>query len=173
MQIVYTIAPGRGDTDLLLHGIAQTLAEQAYRLAGTVQINSDQECEGPCDMDVRVLPDGPVIRISQDLGREARGCRLDPEALESAVALVEARLKDGADCLIINKFGKHEADGRGFRNAIGEALARDIPVLVGLNTMNLPAFDTFTAGPARALPPDHAAIMGWLKTALDDTRMAG
>ena len=98
---------------------------------------------GRCDMDVRVLPQGTTLRISQSLGRGARGCRLDADALETAVTLVDAALENGADCLIINKFGKQEANGRGFRNTIAEALVRELPVLVGLNGLNLEAFQTF------------------------------
>ena len=44
-------------------------------------------------------------------------------ALEQAVALTQSALSQGADLLIVNKFGKHEADGRGMRPLIGEALA--------------------------------------------------
>jgi hypothetical protein len=82
-------------------------------------------------MDVRVLPNGPILRISQNLGSVSKGCRLDPAALEAAVGLVEARLDPNVDLLIINKFGKHEADGRGFRTVIAAALDLEIPVLVG------------------------------------------
>jgi hypothetical protein len=60
---------------------------------------------------VRVLPEGAILRISQVLGPQARGCRLVPAALETAVVLVVAGLSCGADLLIVNKFGKHEAEG--------------------------------------------------------------
>ena len=111
---------------------------------------------------MRVLPDGAVLRISQDLGPQARGCRLDPAALETAVAMVAASLSSGADLLIVNKFGKHEAEGRGFRSVIAEAVAMDIPVLVGLNALNRPAFETFAEGLAIQLPPEPEALMAWV-----------
>lgn len=169
MKLACTMAPGRGDTDLVLQGVAAHLAARGLRCCGTVQINSERADSGPCDMDVRVLPDGPVLRISQDLGRGSRGCRLDPAALETAVGLVAASLSAGADFIIINKFGKHEAEGRGFRDVIAEALARDIPVLVGLNGLNLAAFETFAEGMANLLPPDPAALTAWA----DRVTMAG
>ncbi len=161
MILAYTIAPGRGDTDLLLAGLAADLAARGLRCIGTVQINTARQDKGPCDMDVRVLPDGPVLRISRHLGQHARGCRLDPAALETAVGLVAERLAAGADLLLVNKFGKHEAEGRGFRTVIADALERDIPVLVGLNALNRDAFETFTGGLATQLPPDRAALMDW------------
>ena len=166
MSIGYVMAKGKGDVDLLLHAVAEDLRANGARASGIVQINTECASGGPCDMDVRVLPDGPVLRISQSLGAEARGCRLDPDALEQAVGLVEADLRKGAQCLLINKFGKHEASGRGFRDAIAEAMAADIPVLVGLNPLNQEAFETFTEGMARRLPADRERITDWLNAEL-------
>jgi hypothetical protein len=168
MNIAYTMAPGRGDTDLLLLQLAEKLLRRGWRTSGTVQINTERADAGPCDMDVKVLPDGPVIGISQSLGRESRGCRLDPAALEMAAGLVEASLERGPDCLIVNKFGKHEAEGRGFRPVIAEALSRGVPVLVGLNRLNEGAFHEFAGGVAVELPPSLPALMGWFETCLED-----
>jgi hypothetical protein len=64
----------------------------------------------------------PILRISQDLGRASRGCRLDRRPWKKQVGLVSASMVQGADLLIINKFGKHEAEGRGFRMVVAEAL---------------------------------------------------
>ena len=166
MQLAYTMAPGRGDTDLILAGLAADLIARGLRLCGTVQINTERATDGPCDMDVRVLPDGPVLRISQGLSPQARGCRLDPAALETAVGLVEARLDQGVDLLIINKFGKHEAEGRGFRNVIAQAMGLGIPVLVGLNGLNRVAFEEFTGGLAIAVSPEPAALAQWAEAAV-------
>ncbi len=171
MKIACTKSPGRGDTDLLLARLAQRLASRGLRLCGTVQVNSERP-GGPCDMDVKVLPDGPVIRISQSLGQASRGCRLDPQALEEAVGLTEARIAS-ADLLIVNKFGKHEAGGRGFRSVIGEALERGIPVLVGLNGLTEPAFEEFTAGLAIHLDPDIDGLSAWVDGAAEYALAAG
>ncbi|MDA7430007.1 DUF2478 domain-containing protein [Primorskyibacter aestuariivivens] len=166
MKLACTKAPGRGDTDLILAGLASELAARGIRCCGTVQINTDRCDAGPCDMDVMVLPDGPVLRISQNLGAGARGCRLDPESLEVAVGQAATRLDADTQLLIVNKFGKLEAEGRGFRDVIAEALAMDIPVLVGLNTLNQAAFDAFAGGLATELPPEKDALAGWVNGAL-------
>ncbi len=63
--------------------------------------------------------------------------------------------------LIINKFGKDEADGRGFRPVIAEALALDVPVLVGVNGLNKEKFDAFTGGAAEQIAPDPESIIAW------------
>ncbi|WP_299775849.1 DUF2478 domain-containing protein [uncultured Tateyamaria sp.] len=169
MQIAYTMAPGRGDIDLILHQVAQSIMNAGHRPAGTAQINTERADAGPCDMDVLVLPNGPRVRISQDLGREARGCRLDPEALENAIGFVQASLPE-SDCLIVNKFGKHEVDGRGFRPVIAEAFALGQPVLVGLNQLNAPAFFEFVGGTARRIDPRAEDIVKWLLSSIDTRR---
>ncbi|MGK8236179.1 3-dehydroquinate dehydratase [Roseovarius sp. EC-HK134] len=161
MRIGYVIAEGRGETDLLLHDVARAARARGLRLCGTVQVNTNCGADRPCDMDVEVLPDGPVIRISQSLGPGARGCRLDPSALELAVAAAEARLAEGCDLLIVNKFGKHEAEGRGFRTLIAEALSLNVPVLVGANRLNAPHLVAFSDGIAEALSPDLVHILDW------------
>ena len=160
------MAPGKGDTDLMLHGLAARLITSGLRPCGTVQINSERCDGGPCDMDVKVLPDGPVMRISQNLGPSARGCRLDPDALERSVFLAEQALEAGADVLIVNKFGKHEAQGRGFRPLIAEAVSRGVPVIIGVNALNLPEFKIFTGGLATKVASCQDDLMHWLASSL-------
>lgn len=161
MKIGYSMASGRGDTDLMMQMLSNFLMDRGYRVAGTVQVNSDRADDGPCDMDVKVLPDGPVIRISQSLGGQSKGCRLDPSALEEAVGHVDASLTQETDFLIINKFGKHEAEGRGFRDVIANALAMDIPVIVGANGLNLNAFLDFAGDFAEEIAPAADALKAW------------
>ncbi len=153
--------PGRGDADLLLSRFAQYLIASGLRVCGTVQINTERAKSHACDMDIQVLPDGPVLRISQALGAGSRGCRLDPAALETAVHAVSDRL-EGADVLIINKFGKMEAEGRGFRAVMAESVALGIPILTGLNGLNEAAFAQFADGYAQALAPEMGALCHWL-----------
>ena len=99
MKIAYTMELSRGYTDLLLAAVATELAASSLSFCGTVQINSDREDCTFCDMDVRVLPDGPIIRISQSLGKESKGCRLDPSALELAVGHTERKLGQRCRCV--------------------------------------------------------------------------
>lgn len=160
MSLAYTMMPGKGDMDLLLSQLSENLRARGVTCAGVVQRNVDCGPDRRCDMDLTVLHSGDVLRISQSLGAGARGCRLDPAALEQAVAATSEALGD-ADLLLINKFGKHEAQGRGFRPLIGEAMAADVPVLCGVNGANLAAFQEFTGGLAVEVAPDLDALMSW------------
>lgn len=160
MKLAYVSLEGRGKIDLLLLEVASRLEVRGIRLGGTVQSNIDRPNRAKCDMDLRVLPDGPVVRISEDRGGLARGCILDSGALEQAVFEVERRLS-GAELLIINKFGKRETEGKGLIPVIAAALDQDLPVLVGVNGLNLPLFLEFCAGEALRLEPDPDRILAW------------
>jgi len=168
MQIGYVSETGRGASDVVLAEVAALLTAAGVRLGGTVQANTERKDREHCDMDVQVLPDGPRFRISQDLGNHARGCRLDPGALEQAVQAASQRL-DGAEVLIVNKFGKLESQGRGFCSLIATALDRGLPVLVGVNALNLSGFQAFTGELAEPLGADPQRITAWV---LDRLRQA-
>ncbi len=165
MRLAFTMTHGRGDLDPLLHDVARAAMARGLRLAGVVQVNSDRPGCARCDMDAIVLPDGPVIRISQSLGREARGCRLDAAGLEAAVAAAEVRLAQGVDLLIVNKFGKQEAAGRGFRPVIAAALEAGADVLVGVSALNLAALRAFTGDIAVGIPAERGRLLDWLPRA--------
>jgi hypothetical protein len=66
--------------------------------------------------------------------------------------------------VIVNKFGKHEAEGRGFRGLIAEALGLGVPVLVGVNHLNAPRFQTFCEGLAEPVAPDATVLDAWVKS---------
>lgn len=163
MKLAYVTLQGRSRTDALIGAVAAVLTADGVRLAGTVQSNHERPDRRKCDMDLMVLPDGPVVRISEDRGDLARGCTLDSGALEQTVFAVQKRL-DGAEVLIVNKFGKREAEGKGLVPVIAEALERGMPVLIGVNGLNLAAFLAFAGEAVFALPFDEMAIAGWCKS---------
>lgn len=160
------VADGKGEGDRLLAALAGELEAQGLRLAGAVQENLDRSGGGPCDMDLRLLGLDARVRISQRLGPLSQGCRMDPEGVERAAGLAAAVLDRGADLLIVNKFGKQEAGGGGFRQLIGQALAAGIPVLTQVKAANRPAFDAFAEGLAEPVPPDPQALAAWVAARL-------
>ena len=152
----------RGGTDRVLAEVAGRLAARGLRLAGVVQENPEVPGRR-CDMDLVLLDAGGRMRISQCLGPMARGCRLDPAGLEAAVGQVGEALGGAVlpELVIVNKFGKAEIAGRGFRPLIARALELGVPVLTGLNRANLDGFEAFAQGLAEPLPPDPAAVLAW------------
>jgi nucleoside-triphosphatase THEP1 len=165
MKLAYVTLQGRGRTDALIAEVAARLTADGVRLAGTVQSNIERPDRRKCDMDLAILPDGPVVRISEDRGALARGCLLDSGALEQTVVEVQSRLPQ-AEVLIVNKFGKREAEGRGLVPVIAEALDMGLPVLIGVNGLNLAAFLAFAGEGVAALPGEPAQIAQWCKSAI-------
>ncbi|MFB2594940.1 DUF2478 domain-containing protein [Paracoccus sp. p4-l81] len=160
-------AAGRGD-DALLADLARRLQAQGLRLSGAVQHNQAGP-HSPClHMDLRLLsPDhagDPVIRISQMRGVEARGCRLDSDGLERAVGLIAAdlaRASASRDLVVLNKFGKHEAEGGGLRPVIAQAIEADLPVIIKVSAEAVPAFLDFVGDLAQELPHDGQSLFDW------------
>ena len=159
----YVIGAERGAVDGLLAEVAARLSRDRWPLAGVVQINTATGPAARYDMDLQALTMETRVRISQSLGPLARGCRLDPQGLEEAVGLVEAALDKGPKLLIINKFGKAELEGRGFRPVIGRALAAGVPVLTAVNQANLAGFESFSAGMGTPLPPQPGPVIDWCR----------
>ena len=143
----------------------EPLRDRGIALAGAIQIETaDLPGRHPCDILLEDLASGDVVAIAEERGKEARGCRLDvglltdlAEAVASSLRLEQPRL------LVVNKFGKIEADGGGLRGAIAEAVSKGIPVLVGVPARNLDRWRAFAGPLAVELPVDSSAIAEWLQ----------
>ncbi|MBK4215618.1 DUF2478 domain-containing protein [Paracoccus caeni] len=167
MDIRYVCSDEEHKTDAVLSAVAARAGALGIALAGTVQpVDADSPPE-KCNIILGLLPDFERRSISFDLQPGMTGCRLNAEALEAAVMVVHQRLP-AAQALVVNKFGKQEAAGRGLVNAIGEACERGLPVLVGVSPEWRQAFLTFAGGKAEAMPADEDAILEWLRAALAD-----
>ena len=127
----------------ILDRIALHLATEGFRLAGLIQREATRAGRSRCDMLLEDLASGESFPISQDRGEDARGCRLDVEALLNAIARTRAMLPSQPDLLIVNKFGKTECEGGGCRALIAEAVEHDVPVLVAVPWGNLEVWRRF------------------------------
>lgn len=159
--------------DSLLVQCAQALAQLGFRLGGVVQSNPPRPGRRKCDMLLNDLSSGETTLISSDQGDGANGCRLDLSALSDAALGVEKAVAAGVDLVIINKFGKQEAQGRGFRSAIAEALVRDIPVVLAVSRLNLDACLEFAGGRFTQLEAEPVAIVDWCRQAVGRSQRDG
>jgi nucleoside-triphosphatase THEP1 len=153
--------------DALLARCAAGLVAAGYRLGGLVQSNAHRRGRRRCDMYVKDLLGGDEIKISLDRGNDARGCRLDPDAFARIDAWVERAVLERVDLLIINKFGREEARGRGLRPVIAEALIAEIPLVIGVSTRNFCEFLTFVGDSVTPLRPEIEAITAWCRNAIE------
>ena len=71
------------------------------------------------------------FRISQDLGSQAEGCRLDARGIAEIGPLLERTLNQDVELIVLNRFGKAEAEGGGLRSAFVRAMEAGIPTADG------------------------------------------
>lgn len=166
-----TMVPSAGE---VLAALAARLEAEGAALAGAVQIKTRALADAACDVDLRVLGiDEPPRRITQSLGPGASGCRLDTGALAEAAGRAASVLGRGTDLVIVNKFGKVEAAGGGFRDLIAAALADDIPVLTAVAPEMLDDFGAFSGDLAEAVATEalddwcHAALLSRAEVEID------
>jgi len=152
--------------DTLLGTIASRLVKAGHGVAGAIKHETQRPDRHRCDMVLENLHTGEFVPISQDLGAEARGCMLDSYALESVVGSTLAKLESGAEFLVINRFGKQEVDGRGFRPAVEFAACHQVPCLIGLEQENLMAWRAFAGVLGEELPCNEDLVWNWCLDAL-------
>ncbi|MEP1931128.1 MAG: DUF2478 domain-containing protein [Roseibium sp.] len=107
------------------------------------------------------LASGEQSRITQPLGSGSTGCRLDPGALANASEALSRQMGSKPDILILNRFGRGESEGRGFRPVIEQAVELGIPVLTAVKERYAAEWETFSDGMATYLPADTNQIMAW------------
>ena len=158
----------RGDVDSLLNEVAKALSGQGKRVRGVLQTQGVSNGECFCaDMDLQVIGSDRSFRISQSLGPGSRGCRLNAGALADCAAFLEQSLTADTDLLILNRFGRGESEGKGFRDLIGAAVASNVPVLTALRPAYLEAWTAFGAEMACELPVERAAVLAWFHAVQD------
>lgn len=129
--------------DALLRAIAIDLIERGYKLAGLVQHNQPRKGRSRCDMVLEDISGGELVPISQDRGPHARGCALDIAQLLQAMMLLRRSVEAGPDLVILNKFGKTESEGAGFRPLIAEVAAAGLLLLIAVPWRNIESWRLF------------------------------
>lgn len=157
--ILYETTP----PDRLLRDFARDLVAEGRHIGGVVQHRPSLVTDCHCaDMVLISLASGQSFPVAQPLGSGSTGCRLDFGALAQVAQGLLSEIEAGLDLLILNRFGKAEAEGRGFRDVIAAAMERETPVLTALHPRNLPDWIRFTEGAALLLMPDASTLHQWL-----------
>ena len=120
-------------------------------------VRSDSECKS-------VLQDvatGEIIVIHQNLGPGSQSCNLDIGALALAAAAVERAIAEGAELVVLNKFGVQEMARRGLMSAFQAAAAAGVPVACVVAPRAAEAWQAFAADLAAWVPADLDALEAW------------
>jgi molybdate transport system ATP-binding protein len=162
MSLIAAVTYGPDDDcDALLAAFAHDLLGAGVAVAGLIQINAGAGC-AELDMELEALGSGRRINICQDLGPgSANACRLDPAGLAEAAAALRQALDRPARLVVINKFGRMEAEGGGLIGEIGATVAAGLPLLIGVPERFAAAWDTFAGGMDEKLACKRAALEAW------------
>jgi Protein of unknown function (DUF2478) len=147
------------DPDQLLRDFATELNGRGYRAVGLVQ--TGHHCVDAPKLSAMLLHSGEELQLFQDLGACATGCRLDVGQLLDAGSQVASAIDQGADLLIINRFGRQEREGKGLSYLIERALSADIPVVIAVPHHRFADWIKFADGMSVKLHCNRLALEAW------------
>ena len=145
--------------DEVLRAFASDLNARGYRAVGLVQLGH----HGVDDtkLSAMLVHTGEELQLFQDLGGCAAGCRLDVGRLLNAGAQIASGIDEGADLVIVNRFGRQEREGKGLSFVIERALSADIPVVIAVPTHRFAEWIKFAEGMSVKLHCDRESLGAW------------
>lgn len=161
MKVGVVVRPPDGSQPDSMEGFARILQGQGYLVRGLVQRNSAPTGDCACSMTLVDLDSGRQFQLSQDLGSGSTGCRVDTQALAEASAVLRTAIESETDLLVVNKFGKLEAQGQGLLDELLAAVSLGIPVLTSVEAALIDHWRSFSGGLAEELSPGCGPLMRW------------
>lgn len=172
VRIAAIVYPLGFQIDDFLSSIADRLRADGVGLGGVLQENA-RGAAGLCAaMSVVDLASQSSFPISQELGAQSQGCRLDARGLASIGAVLDRTPIHTFELFILNKFGKAEAEGGGLRPAFARAIEAGIPVLTAVRAPYTEAWLRFHERLAVDLPPDRDVVLAWCRDSVRVLRAA-
>ena len=145
------------DPDAVLRGFAADLNARGRRVVGMVQAG---QC-ADSSLSAVMVHSGEVVLLAQPATSPGSGCKLDLSRLQDAANRVTGAMENGADLVIVNRFGKRERDGKGLARVIDRALDADIPVVIAVSAKSFPDWIKFADGMSVKLACHRDALDAW------------
>ncbi|MFA7488642.1 MAG: DUF2478 domain-containing protein [Lysobacteraceae bacterium] len=162
LPFAVVVQDGSEDADALLARFAASLRQSGRRVRGLIQ--PPRVPGQPRPMVIIDLDDENIrYDISNPRGANARGCLVSPSAVADASAVLRRARAEGADLVMVNRFGTLEASGGGLVAEMLELLSDSIPVLAVINPRYLEEWRSFTGGTGTELPPRIQALQAWFE----------
>ncbi|CCQ74085.1 DUF2478 domain-containing protein [Magnetospira sp. QH-2] len=158
--VIYT-----GDTvdTSLLARFAADLKDRGWSVGGIVQEKLTGEAGQAVGRDLIDLTDGRRIPLARPSpGQiESGSCAMDESALAEAGPSLRRSMDNGADLLIIEKFGRMEQEHGGLLDEIMTAMAEGFLVLTAVSASALEQWSQLTGGMTRLLAWTEADLWRW------------
>ena len=147
--------------DSVLAEVARRLEAAGARVRGLLQEGEPGDASCCASLFLHDIGTGRRVEVFERRGANARGCRLDPSGLAEAAGWLREAIASCPDILFINRFGRQEADGRGLLDEIASAVMADIPVVIAVSAMLLPAWRAYAGDDAAVIALDAERLEVW------------
>lgn len=151
------------DPDRVLREFASDLNIRGHRAVGLVQ--TCHHCVDAPKLSAMLVHTGEERPLFQNLGVGATGCKLDVGQLLDAGADIAGAIEQGADLVIVNRFGRQECEGKGLLYLVERALSADIPVVIAVPSHRFADWIKFADGMSVKLRCDRHALEAWWSAA--------
>jgi nucleoside-triphosphatase THEP1 len=160
---------GGADADALLARIVAELRGAGRRVQGLLMRHEGgQAGDTACGVQMFLVDVSTDERylVSQPMGSLSKSCRADPQGFARATVVLRRALEERPDLVVLNRFGRLEAEGGGMRAELLALMAEGVPVLTAVAPAHRAAWDAFSGGaPVLASEPD--AVQAWLAALLE------
>ena len=162
----FRIAAIRGastaEIQVLLARFAERRIEEGLRVAGVIEEPAGGVDCGICNsLVLRDTAGSTIIPITQNLGPGSHACKLDSAGLAAGCQAVLAAIEQGANVVVLSKFGKVEAEGGGLLDAFQAAAVAGVPCVAGVKPSYAEHFLDYAGGYSQWVEPSEAALEGW------------
>ncbi|MEO5338362.1 MAG: DUF2478 domain-containing protein, partial [Magnetospirillum sp. WYHS-4] len=147
----------------LLARFAAELRRRGFKVGGVVQEILLDDAGAKVGMDAVEIDTGRRIAIARPTADQiAEGvCALDLAGLAESTGPVRRAIAEGADLIVVEKFGDRERANKGLADEIMAAMAEGIPTLVAVPAGALEDWLRFSGGLGPLLPCDEPALWRW------------
>jgi len=149
------------DINGILRAVVKSVQGKGVSVGGVLQ-EFEFRPNGCCaQLNIVDIRTGKTERITQDRGRESRGCKLDPRGLAAISHCITEAIDADVNLVIINKFGRAESEGDGLLSCIADAICAGVPILTTVREPYVAAWNLYHGGLAIELPPRIDTILQW------------
>lgn len=160
--IAAVIYEADGAIDDRLRAAVADCRRRGLRVGGIIQHNAGDCAGAGFNMEIEDLASGGRVSIVDPSITNPNDCRLDAAGLARAAAYLDPARQAGVDLVVVNRFGRQEALGRGLRAEIAALAAEGVPVLVAVRADFLADFEAFAGPDWRRIEAEAGPICGWI-----------
>lgn len=147
--------------DAAMADAVRRMEARGLRVGGLLQAGDRSSATRCASLALHDIGSGRQVPLFESRGAGARGCRLNPSGLAEASGWLREAIERRVDVLVVNRFGRQEAEGAGLLNEIAAAIMAEIPVVVAVDEDLLSAWQAFLGEAPVALAPDAERIASW------------